>query len=122
MLKIEKELFQWEKGRYVIIDDKHPEILTVEFYNSKSKNTKEVLVEDGRARIPNEFLKTELPVVALACTQKDFRKQVVARETFKIFPRPKPEYYIDSDEDDPITPPKPDGPSVDIVFDGGVIL
>ena len=35
MLKIDKELFQWEKGRFVTISD--GSITTVEFYNKKSK-------------------------------------------------------------------------------------
>ena len=45
MLAIEKELFQWEKGRYVIVNN--PEISTVEFYNKKSEYGDEVMVENG---------------------------------------------------------------------------
>lgn len=120
MLRVEKELFQWEKGRYVVIDSDHPEVLTVEFYNSKSANTKETLVQNGRAKIPDELLKVDLPLVALACTQFENKRQVIARETFKIFSRPKPEYYVDS-EDEPDLP-DPDVPSTDIIFDGGVVL
>ena len=71
MLKIEKELFQWEKGRYVIVSSKHPEITTVEFYNKKSQYTEEVYVEDGKAQIPNSLLKESLPIVALACIEDE---------------------------------------------------
>jgi hypothetical protein len=45
MLQIEKELFQWEKGRQVIV--KNPEVTTVEFYNKKSEYGDEVFVKDG---------------------------------------------------------------------------
>jgi hypothetical protein len=47
MLKIDKELFQWEKGRFVKVNDDN--ISTVEFYNKKSENTEEVIVEEGQA-------------------------------------------------------------------------
>ena len=118
MLAIEKELFQWEKGRYVIVNN--PTITTVEFYNKKSEYGDEVSVEDGRAQIPNKLLKDCLPIAALACVDDEDGTKVISRKTFKVLARPKPEFYVD-DEDEPIVP-GPDIPGVDIVYDGGVIV
>lgn len=120
MLKIEKELFQWEKGRYVIVSDKHPEITTVEFYNKKSTYSDEVIVVDGQAQIPNKLLKESLPIAALACIEDEDGTKVISRKTFKVLARLKPEFYVD-DEDEPIDPDTPDIPGVDIIYDGGVV-
>ena len=118
MLAIEKELFQWEKGRYVIVSN--PEISTVEFYNKKSEYGDEVIVENGQAQIPNKLLKDSLPIAALACIDDGDGTKVISRRTFKVLARPKPEFYVD-DEDKPVNP-GPDIPGVDIIYDGGVIL
>ena len=118
MLAIEKELFQWEKGRYVIVNN--PEITTVEFYNKKSEYGDEVIVENGQAQIPNKLLKDSLPIAALACIDDEDGTKVISRKTFKVLARPKPEFYVD-DEDGPVNP-GPDIPGIDIVYDGGVIV
>lgn len=126
MLKIDKELFQWEKGRYVYVKQNDPEIIAVEFYNKKSKYSDQVNVEDGKAQIPNKLLKESLPIAVLACTEDDDGTKVVSRKTFKVLARPKPEFYVD-DEDNPSGPsvpsyPEVDVPGVDIVYDGGEIV
>jgi hypothetical protein len=114
MLKIDKELFQWEKGRYVIVNN--PNITTVEFYNKKSKQGTEEYVVNGKAKIPNFLLQENLPIVALACTDDEDGTKVISRKVFKVLPRPKPEFYVDDDE----SPINPDIPGVDIIYDGGV--
>ena len=118
MLKIEKELFQWEKGRFVVVSN--PIVTTIEFYNKKSKYSDEVSVENGQAQIPNKLLKESLPITALACIDDEDGTKVISRKTFKVLARPRPEFYVD-DEDGPIEP-GPDIPSVDIIYDGGVIV
>jgi hypothetical protein len=119
MLKINKELFQWEKGRFVIVQQE--DITTVEFYNKKSTYSDEVIVENGQAQIPNKLLKESLPITALACIDDgDNGTKVISRKTFKVLARPKPEFYID-DDDGPITP-GPDIPGLDIIYEGGVIV
>ena len=118
MLNIEKELFQWEKGRYVIVAN--PDITTVEFYNKKSKYGDETIVENGRAQIPNRLLKDNLPIAALACIDDENGTKVISRKTFKVIPRPRPEFYVD-DEDD-LLDPSPEIPGIDIVYDGGLTI
>ena len=123
MLKIDKELFQWEKGRVVFVSDSS--ITSVEFYNKKSKYGNQVEVENGQAQIPNKLLKESLPIAALACIDDEENgTRVISRKTFKVLARPKPEFYVD-DEDDPDvpdTPDIPDIPGVDVVYDGGLIV
>ena len=115
MLTVEKELFQWERGRYVTVDNAHPEISTIEFYNQKSKYTDEISVVEGRAKIPNYLLRDDCPIIALACETGEEGPKVVCKKTFKVLPRPRPEYYEDN-EDEPIGP---EIPIVDIIYDGG---
>ena len=120
MLKIDKELFQWEKGRVVFVSDNS--ITSVEFYNKKSKYGDQVEVENGQAQIPNKLLKESLPIAALACIDDEENgTRVISRKTFKVLARPKPEFYVD-DEDDPVNPDVPDIPGVDIIYDGGLIV
>lgn len=111
ILKIEKELFQWEKGRYVFVelDEKDPAISSIQFYNKNSKYAPEVPVENGKAQIPNYLLKENLPIVALACSDTEDESLVMGRRVFKVLARSKPEFYID-DEDT----------SKDVIYDGGV--
>ena len=121
MLKIDKELFQWEKGRKVIVTD--PEITIVGFYNKKSKETQEVKVENGQAQIPNELMAQNLPITALACIEDEDGSKVISRKTFKVLVRPKPETYVEPDvPDEPDTPDVPDIPGVDIIYDGGRLV
>lgn len=116
MLNIDKELFQWEKGRCVIVSNNEPKITTVEFYNKKSLSTTEQYVVDGRAQIPNFLLKESLPIVALACIEDTNGTKVISRKTFKVLARPKPEFYVDDDQG----PINPDIPGIDIIYDGGM--
>lgn len=107
-LDIEKELFQWEKERFVIVNDK--QITYVQFYNKKSKYGSEVPVKEGKALIPNYLLKESLPIIALACSGSSGKTQVLNRREFKVLGRAKPENYID---DDVIR---------EIIYDGGMEL
>mgnify|MGYP003304495277 CR=1 FL=1 len=111
ILKINKELFQWEKNRYIFIEleENDPEIFYIQFYNKQSKYGPEIPVENGKAKIPNFLLKEDLPIIALACTKIDENIQVIKRREFKVLKRAKPEYYFD-DEDT----------SKEIIYDGGM--
>lgn len=105
-LVIEKELFQWEKERFVIVNDE--QVTCVQFYNKKSKYGPEIPVENGKAKIPNYLLKENLPIIAVACSGPSGNTQVINRKEFKVLGRAKPEYYIDDD------------PSKVIIYDGGM--
>ena len=114
MITIDKELFQWETGRYVTIEDNFSFITSVQFYNSKSKYSFDVKVEKGQALIPNDLLKEDLPIIALGCVKKDENEQVVCRKSFQVIPRPSPVTYSAEDG--------PEIPGIDVVYSGGVVL
>ena len=110
-LRIDKELFQWEKDRYVFIEgiEENPNVSVIQFYNKKSKYGPEVPIKDNKAQIPNYLLKENLPITALACTETSGGTQVICRKVFKVLSRAKPEYYIEDDDT-----------SKDVIYDGGV--
>lgn len=110
MMKIDKELFQWEKNRYVYIEQKEeePVLSCVQFYNKKSKFSFESPIKDGKAIIPNFLLKEALPIVALGCVKVQNEAQVICRKEFRVLRRAKPEFYIDEDV------------YKDVIYDGGM--
>lgn len=111
---IEKELFQWEKDREVLVRtsvlENKPSFL--QFYNSKTELSKEVSLTDGKALIPNPLLKEALPIMVLAC---DSKGQVITRREFKVLKRVRPENYIDDDDSGSDVP---EG-TREIIYDGG---
>lgn len=110
-ITINKELFQWEKNRFVEIvelGDTDIQPTSIQFYNSKSSYGPNVEIIDNKAKIPNYLLKEKLPIVAVACYETEEKSIVLARRVFKVLQRAKPEFYND-DEDT----------SKDIIYDGG---
>lgn len=107
ILKIEKELFQWEKNRFVIVETLpgEPYISCIQFYNKKTTVSPEVLVIDNKAAIPDSLLRDNLPIMALACSND----QVICRREFKVLGRAKPDSYEDGD-----------GTGIEVIYDGGV--
>lgn len=108
-LRVERELFQWDKNRYVYICQEGLEQseICIQFFNDKSKYGIEVPIVNGRSKIPNFLLKQNLPITALVCVAKNNETQVMTRKTFRVLSRPKPEHYVDDDI------------SIEIIYDGG---
>lgn len=94
MLKIERELFQWEKNRFVLTDQ-NEQITHVQFYNDKTKEGPEIPVIDGAAMIPNYLLKDSLPIIALGYIKTKNETKIVCRRTFRVLKRARPQSYID---------------------------
>lgn len=112
-IRIDKELFQWEKNRYVYVDSsaEEPVITYVQFDSGKERIGSEAELKDGKAKIPNYLLRKSLPITALACIGSlEEGTQVIARRTFKVIPRAKPESYFDEDDDT----------GIEVIYDGGV--
>ena len=110
ILKINKELFQWEKNRKVeiICEDNESKPTSIQFYNKKSSYGSEVSIVDNYAVIPNYLLKQSLPIVAVACLNSESENLVLTRRVFKVLARVKPEFYQDEEDT-----------SKDIIYDGG---
>ena len=110
-IRIEKELFQWEKNRFVNIDGQDASLVScVQFFNKKSPLAIEVEVLNSQALIPNSLLKDSLPIIALACKGRYDDTQVLTRKEFKVLSRKKPEHYVEDPEDT----------SKEVIYDGGV--
>lgn len=108
-LRIDRELFQWEKNRYVYIEgDNKDSIDYLQFFNKKSKYSQKELVSQDKAMIPNSLLKDNIPITVLACSDDSGEEQVITRREFKVLSRPKPEGYVEDDE------------YIHIIYDGGV--
>lgn len=109
MLKIDGELFQWEKKRYVYLSSNTSSITHIQFYNHENSIAPEIPVENGKVQIPDYLLKEALPIVALGCKQVSGGSQVICRKIFKVLRRARPESYIDTSDD-----------FKEIIYDGGV--
>ena len=98
-MRIDKELFQWEKNRYVTFSfqEQVPSYFT--FYNPKSKLSLEIFPQGDKVKIPDILLKEALPITVEACIGEIGEGQVIDRHTFKVLKRPRPENYIDKEEE-----------------------
>ena len=104
-IEIDKELFQWEKNRYVTFSSEIAPIYFV-FHNHKSSGI-EVSPKENKAYFPNSLLKEALPITVEICLGKFGEGQVLARRTFKVLKRARPENYLDDEE------------TSHIIYDGG---
>lgn len=108
MITIDKELFQWEKNRYVFIVNS--EATFVQFYNKNSFEAKVVPISNNKAKIPNYLLSEGLPITAAVCTgESSGDLKVITRREFKVLKKPRPEGYYDEDFT-----------GYEIVYDGGL--
>lgn len=99
-LWIEKELFQWERDRYVNIslDENDENITYVQFYNNINKIGPEIPLKNNKARIPDYLLEESLPIMAVACIGSEGSTQVIGRRQFKIIRRARPENLVEADK------------------------
>ena len=97
------ELFQWEKDRYVYIEqsDQGERVYCVQFYNKKSQVAEEDCLIDGKVKIPNKLLTQNIPITVIACGEQGDGTRVLAQKSLRVLPRTRPMSYID-DDDEPI--------------------
>ena len=122
---IEKELFQWEKNRYILIetDSASEELPTfAQFYNKKMSKSIDNPVIDNKIKIPNQLLEHDIPVMVVVCSGSYEDAHAISRKEFKIIRRAKPENGSE-DPDEPESPDIPGGGDdpidKDIICDGG---
>ena len=117
-IKIDKELFQWEKDRKITIETspEEPVITILEFYNANSRVGEAEVLENNEAFIPNHLLRESKPLTVLACIGEKGNTKPIDRQQFRVIPRPCPEGY----DDNSTSPPVPDFPTyISIIFNGG---
>lgn len=91
-IRIDRELFQWEKERKIIVElDQPKDNLFVQFFNRKNNEAPLSPLEDGHAKIPNNLLEDSLPIMAIVCDEQ----KVYARKEFRVLKRPRPINYQD---------------------------
>ena len=95
----DKELFQWEKNRYIQIEPDIGQNLTyVQFDNNNTKDGILVLIQNNTAKIPDVLLKDKIPIMANICEGPKEATRVITRKQLKIIPRSKPESYRDEED------------------------
>lgn len=96
-LWIDKELFQWERDRYVNISlgINDPKITYIQFYNNLYKNGPQIPLENNKAKIPDYLLTESLPIMVVACVGSKEKAQVIGRKEFKVIKRAKPGNLIE---------------------------
>ena len=92
-IKIDKELFQWERGREVFVefDEDEPIAPYVQFFNCKTAIAPYSPILNGRSGLPDNLLEVAYPIMVLICSEE----KVFYRKEFKVLKRPKPEGYED---------------------------
>ena len=114
---IEKELFQWEKNRYVFIEGfESSSPIFVQFYNGKMNKSIENPIKGNKVKIPDVLLEECIPIMALVCSGSIEDSQVLSRREFKVIKRAKP--GITPTPDVPDVPDIPDSDR-EIIYDGG---
>lgn len=91
------ELWQWDTGRKIVIDDKSVSEVHYSKYSSTQAITREVI--DGKAEIPNFLLQDTHAVTVYAYSGSIENGYTVAEKTFNVAKKPKPANYVETEED-----------------------
>lgn len=91
------ELWQWDTGRKIVVDDKFVSEVHYSKYSSTQAITREVI--DGKAEIPNFLLQDTHAVTVYAYSGSMENGYTMAEKTFNIAKKPKPANYVETEED-----------------------
>lgn len=91
------ELWQWDTGRKIVVDDKSVSEVHYSKYSSTQAITREVI--DGKAEIPNFLLQDTHAVTVYAYSGSIENGYTVAEKTFNVAKKPKPSNYVETEED-----------------------
>lgn len=91
------ELWQWDTGRKIVVDDKSVSEVHYSKYSSIQAITREVI--DGKAEIPNFLLQDTHEVTAYAYSGSIENGYTMAEKTFNVVKKPKPANYVETEED-----------------------
>lgn len=91
------ELWQWDTGRKIVVDDKS----VSEVHYSKYSSTQAItsLVINGKAEIPNFLLQDTHAVTVYAYSGSIENGCTMAEKTFNVVKKPKPANYVETEED-----------------------
>lgn len=91
------ELWQWDTGRKIVVDDKSVSEVHYSKYSSTKAITREVI--NGKAEIPNYLLQDTHDVTAYAYSGSIENGYTMAEKTFNVAKKPKPANYVETEED-----------------------
>ena len=91
------ELWQWDTGRKIVVDDKSVSEVHYSKYSSTQAITREVI--NGKADIPDFLLKDTHAVTVYAYSGSIENGYTVAEKTFDVVKKPKPASYVGTNED-----------------------
>lgn len=91
------ELWQWDTGRKIVVDDKSVSEVHFSKYSSNQAITREVV--NGKAEIPNFLLQDTHAVTVYAYSGSIENGCTVAEKTFNVAKKPKPANYVETEED-----------------------
>ena len=91
------ELWQWDIGRKIVVDDKSVSEVHFSKYSSNQAITREVI--NGKAEIPNFLLQDTHAVTAYAYSGSIENGYTMAEKTFNVVKKPKPANYVETEED-----------------------
>lgn len=91
------ELWQWDTGRKIVVDDKSVSEVHFSKYSSTQAITREVI--NGKAEIPNFLLQDTHAVTVYAYSGSIENGCTVAEKTFNVAKKPKPANYVETEED-----------------------
>lgn len=91
------ELWQWDTGRKIVVDDKSVSEVHYSKYSSTQAITREVI--GGKAEIPNFLLQDTYAVTVYAYSGSIENGYTVAEKTFNVAKKPKPANYVETEED-----------------------
>ena len=88
------ELWQWDTGRKVILDDASVKQAHFQNHSSGYGRTIDVDVEDGAAKIPDELLQAALPLTVYAYIGEESDGYTKVERVFTVKPRKRPAEYV----------------------------
>lgn len=91
------ELWQWDTGRKIVVDDKSVSEVHYSKYSSTQAITREVI--NGKAEIPNFLLQDTHAVTVYAYSGSMENGCTMAEKTFNVVKKPKPANYVETEED-----------------------
>ena len=91
------ELWQWDTGRKIVVDDKSVSEVHFSKYSSNQAITREVV--NGKAEIPNFLLQDTHSVTVYAYSGSIENGYTMAEKTFNVVKKPKPANYVETEED-----------------------
>ena len=91
------ELWQWDTGRKIVVDDKSVSEVHYSKYSSTQAISREVI--NGKAEIPNFLLQDTYAVTAYAYSGSIENGYTMAEKTFNVVKKPKPANYVETEED-----------------------